>query len=278
MDRTTMKIELLYNEMGKSEKKIADFILKNPAALLPLSITDLAEKSESSEATIVRFAKRLGFSGYQELKITMAKESGTVSNTHDIDINDSLTEIYDKVTNDIYRSLEMTKKVLNPKSFSEAAEAILSAGKVVIFGLGNSASVALDAGHKFFRAGIDCTSYSDNHMQAIAASLLKSGDVAIGISHSGSSKDIVEAMKIAKYCGAKTICITNAGKSPLSKNSDISLFTSSQETEYTILGLNSRIAALSIIDALYSYIVCHKSSEASGAISRVENALKSKKY
>lgn len=134
MDKTLLKIQVLYNDMGKSEKKIADYILSDPGALLPLSITDLADRSQSSEATIVRFAKRLGLSGYQELKITLAQESGKAANTHDIDINDSLSDIYDKVTSDIYRSLEMTKKSLDPKELTEAAQAVLSAGKVVIFG------------------------------------------------------------------------------------------------------------------------------------------------
>lgn len=278
MDKTLLKIQVLYNDMGKSEKKIADYILSDPGALLPLSITDLADRSKSSEATIVRFAKRLGLSGYQELKITLAQESGKAANTHDIDINDSLSDIYDKVTSDIYRSLEMTKKSLDPNELTEAAQAVLSAGKVVIFGLGNSASVAADAGHKFFRAGIDAAAYSDNHMQAIAASHLKEGDVAIGISHSGSSRDIADALKIARDHNAKTIAITNKGKSPVARIADIRLFTASQETEYTILGLNSRIAALAIIDTIYSYIVCHRKGDALFAIASVEDALKSKKY
>ncbi len=278
MDRTMLKIQMLYDEMGKSEKKVADFLIAHPSELLPLSITELAEKSQSSEATIVRFARRLGLSGYQELKISIARESGNVIDNHDVAESDSPYDIFEKVANDIYKSLEMTKQSLSKKDLENAAKAILSADKIVIFGLGNSSPVAQDAGHKFFRAGLDASVYSDNHMQAIAASHLKEGDVAIGISHSGSSKDIVDALKIAKLQGATTISITNKGKSPIVKESDITLFTSSKETEYTILGLNSRIAALSIIDTLYSYIVCHKNLDAEKAIKSVEDALKGKKY
>ncbi len=278
MDRTMLKIQMLYDEMGKSEKKVADFLIAHPSELLPLSITELAEKSQSSEATIVRFARRLGLSGYQELKISLARESGNVVDNHDVAETDTLSDIFEKVTNDIYKSLEMTKQSLSPSELDKAANAIISARKIAIFGLGNSSPVAQDAGHKFFRAGCDAYVYSDNHMQAIAASHLKEGDVAIGISHSGSSKDIVDALKIAKLQGATTVSITNKGKSPIVKESDITLFTSSKETEYTILGLNSRIAALSIIDALYSYIVCHKNKDATAAIESVEDALKGKKY
>ena len=89
------------------------------------------------------------------------------------------------------------------------------AGNIAIFGLGNSAPIALDAAHKLSRAGLNANAYSDNHMQAIIASHLKPGDAAIGISHSGSSKDIIEALRIARENGAATISVTNIGKSPI---------------------------------------------------------------
>lgn len=278
MDKTLLNIQMLYPEMGKSEKRVADYILSHVRDLLPLSITELAEKSQSSEATIVRFSRRLGLSGYQELKIVLAKESGHVPLNPDVSPEDSCYDIFCKVTEEVYRSLEMTKRSLSPEAMIRAGDALLHARKIAIFGLGNSAPVAQDAGHKFFRAGCDATACSDNHMQVIAASHMNDRDVALGISHSGSSRDIIDALSVAKERGATTIAITNHGKSPIVKVSEIVLYTASQETEYTILGLNSRIAALSIIDALYSYIVCHKEHAATEAIENVERALKSKKY
>lgn len=278
MNRTLLQIKVLYESMGKSEKKIADWLLKNSDAIIPLSITELAEKSKSSEATIVRFAKRLGFSGYQELKISFAQESGRKIINEDIKKSDSCFEIFGKISNDIYCSLEMTKQALSGEALEKAASSIINAKNICIFGLGNSASVAIDAAHKLMRAGCNATAYSDSHMQAIAASHLKHGDVAIAISHSGSSKDIVDALKISKDNGAVTICITNYGKSPIIKQSDIVLCTRSNETEYTILGLNSRIAALSIIDSIYTYIICKNSKKATEAVKNAEKALQSKKY
>ena len=115
-------------------------------------------------------------------------------------------------------------------------------------------------------------------MQAIAASHLKPGDLAVGVSHSGSSKDIVDAMKIAKTRGAATIALTNIGKSPIMKTADITLETSSDETQHSILALNSRIAQLAIIDALYDYIVIKKGDEAKQAIQDTEKALMLKKF
>lgn len=278
MKKTSLKIKAIYEDLSKAEKKIADWIFANPGEILALSIVELAEQCKCSEATIVRFSKRLGFTGYQELKISLAQEDkGTVFNAN-MSPDDSVFEIYEKVCNDIYCSLEGTKNILDRDALEATAKAIMSAGKIIVIGLGNSASVALDASHKLLRAGYNAVSYTDNHMQVIAASHLKKGDVAIAISHSGSSKDVVDALAVAKEHGAITISITNKGRSPIQKCSDIVLHTSSEETQYNILALNSRIAQLSIIDALYFYIVYQQSEKALESIKDTENSLKTKKY
>lgn len=280
MNSIILRIKSLYSDMGRAEKKIADWILKNQNEIISLSISELAEKCGCGEATIVRFSRRLGLVGYQELKISIAQETAN----SDIIVNESITkndtcfEIFSKLMNDIYSSLEHTKKVLNSDNLETAAKKIVNAGRIAIFGLGNSASVVIDAQHKLLRAGLDASAYCDNHMQAIAASHLSSDDVAIGISHSGSSKDVVEALKLSKNSGASTICITNFGKSPILKHSDIALYTASEETKHNILGMHSRISQLAIIDSIYVYIILQKSREAIKAVQNTERALQSKKY
>ena len=278
MDKISLKIKMLYSSMGGAEKRIADWISDNPGKIISLSIVELAEKCRCCEATIVRFSKRLGLSGYQELKISLAAEGGSSTVSTHITSEDSAFDIYSKVCNDIYISLEKTKNSLNPDSISKAAQEICNANKIVVFGLGNSAAIAIDASHKFMRAGLNAVAYTDNHMQVIAASHLSEGDVAIGISHSGSSKDIVDALKNAKEHNAVTIAITNSGKSPILKQSDIVLATSSEETQYNILALNSRIAQLAIIDTLYFYIAYNHSGDALKSIQETEQSLLTKKY
>ena len=278
MEKISLKIRLMYSEMSKSEKQIADWISENPGQIISLSIVELAEKCKCSEATIVRFAKRLGLSGYQELKISVASEGEGSPINSNITDTDTPSDIYAKVCSDIYLCLEKTKKSLNPDFLEKACSAISNANKIVTFGLGNSAAIATDAAHKFLRAGLNCVAYSDNHMQVIAASHLSEGDVAFAISHSGSSKDIVEALKIAKEHGAVTVAITNNGKSSILKYTDIPLFTSADETQYNILALNSRLVQLAIIDVIYHYIVLNRSDKALESIKETERALMSKKY
>ena len=109
MGKTTLNIKILYNDMGNAEKKIADFLIKNPSGILPLSITELAEKCGGSEATIVRFAKRLGFDGYQQLKIAIAQENHASPVNENITALDTPYDILAKICDDIYCSLEKTK-------------------------------------------------------------------------------------------------------------------------------------------------------------------------
>lgn len=278
MNKISLNIKMLYNEMGKAEKHIADWIFENPGKIISLSIVELAELCGCSEATIVRFSKRLGLGGYQGLKISLAAEGGSSQISTSITADDMPFTMYEKICNDIYMSLEKTKKSLKSDALELACKKISEANKIVVFGLGNSAAIATDASHKFLRAGLNSVSYSDNHMQVISASHLNENDVAIGISHSGSSKDIVEALKIAKDNGATTIAITNSGKSPILKVSDIVLSTTADETQYSILGLNSRIAQLAIIDTLYFYIVYNRSAKALESIQETERSLLTKKY
>ena len=147
----------------------------------------------------------------------------------------------------------------------------MHANNIYVIGLGNSASVAIDAAHKLLRLGLNACPYTDNHMQIIALAHANNKSVVIAISHSGSSKDIVQALQLSKQNGSTTIAITNMGKSPIDKVSDIMLHTVSDETNYRILGLNSRIAQLSIIDTIYSYLVCHL-CDANEKIEKTENS------
>ena len=276
MNRTLLQAQLMYDEMGKSEKRVADWLFSHSGEVLPYSISDLAFKCESSEATIVRFSKRLGCSGYGELKLNLAKEHEKKVIAPTITEEDDCYAIFEKVCNDAYMSLERTKKTLSAESMGRAAEAISSSRRVVLIGLGTSGSVAEDASNKFLRAGCNSSAYVDTHMQAIAVSQLTAGDVLIGISQSGSSKDIVEAMKIGKAHGATTIAITSREKSPIARLSDIVLQTDTEETRHSTLGLNSHIARLIVIDSLCYRIVYQNLARAAG-IGMSEAELKSKR-
>ena len=274
-----LRIKSMYRNMGNAEKKVADWIVKNPGAVADKSIIELASLTGASEATIARFSRRLGYGGFQEMKISVAKDTvGESKIIHEkVQRSDTCTEIFGKVVSGIDETLMHTGKVLDSENLQRAAEIIHNARKVLVIGLGASASVTMDAAHKFLREGIDCTYSSDNHMQIILASHLSERDAVLAISHSGSSKDIIETLEVAKSCGAKTISISNYGRAPIEKYSDICLHTASDETQFRNLGLSSRIAQLAIIDTMYLYIAMRRDKAALTAINKVEDALTTKK-
>ena len=252
---------------------------KNSRSITECSVTELAKICGCGDATVVRFSRRLGYEGFQALKIGIAGELGNASTVSgEIKKTDSCFEIFKKRIADISVSLESTEGVLDETALENAAKLIMNARRIAVFGLGNSAAIAMDAAHKFLRLGLDAQSCTDNHMQAIIASHLDRQSVAIGISHSGSSKDIVEALKLSKIGNAATICITNYAASPIVEAADIALFTKSDETKHSILGMSSRIVQLTIFDAIYTYIVINSDKAAVQAIYNTEVALQNKKY
>lgn len=279
MESVSYKIRSLYKEMGPAEKKIADFILENLNDIMATSISELARHCGCGDATVVRFSRRLGFEGYQALKIGIAGDLGSASTiSSEIEKSDSCYDIFSKRISDISASLHNTASVLDKDELEKAAKTVMNAKRIVVFGLGNSAAIAVDAAHKFLRLGLNAQSCTDNHLQAIIASHIDRQSVAIAISHSGSSKDIVEALRLSKIGGATTMAITNFGSSPIVDAADICLFTKAEETRHSILAMSSRIAQLAIFDAIYTYIVVNSDKASMQAIYNTELALQNKKY
>ncbi len=279
METIVHKMRFLLQSMGPAEKRIADYLLTHTGEIIDLSISELAKMCDCGYATIVRFSRRLGLCGYQELKLRIAAELNASSSiSSEIEKGDSCFDIFKKRIIDVSESLHNTETVLDAETLEKAAAVISKAERIVIFGLGNSAAIAQDAAHKFLRLGLSAQACCDNHMQAIIASHMKRGSVAIAISHSGSSKDIVEAVELCKACGATTIAITNYSASPLADSSDITLFTKAEETKHSIFAMSSRIAQLTLIDSIYTYMVLNSDKNSKQAIFNTEIALQNKKY
>lgn len=152
----------------------------------------------------------------------------------------------------------MTKNAQNSDEIEKAIMIVTNGNKIIVIGSGNSAAIANDAHHKFLRIGLDVHSYTDGHMQMIAVSSLKEGDVLLAISHSDSSRVIVEAMEVAKQKGATSISITSGGISPITKRADIKLYTYSHEVKYRLYAIFSRISMFAIIDTIYTGVALAK--------------------
>jgi len=274
------RIKGILPSLFPAEQRVAEFILKNPRVIIHLSITEVARESGVSESTVVRFCQNLGYSGYHELKISLACDLITPMHQihQDIEGGDSITQVIDKVFRADIEALHNTKKIIDIEEMKRATKAISSCHRLELFAVGNSLPIALDAEYRFIRIGLPCIVYQDAVTQAMSASLLTKGDVGLGISHSGSSKDVVETVRLAREAGATTICITNYSKSPITQISDIKFFTTSEETTFREEAMASRIAQLAIIDALYVGVAICRFEEALNSIKRTGQVLTDKKY
>jgi DNA-binding MurR/RpiR family transcriptional regulator len=275
-----LKMQTLLPSLSQTEGKVIDYVLKNPREVIYLSITGLAERSGVSDATVVRACRRVGMQGYQDLKVNLAQDIVTpLESIHEeIRPDDNAEQVLGKVVGSAMQTLDYTRRVISAVQLEKAAGAIAAAASVFIFGLGNSHAVAVDLMHKLMRLGVHATAYTDSHMQAIAAAHTGQRDVVFAISHSGSSHDVIDAAALARKRGATIISLSNIGRSPLADLADIRLETASQETQYRIVALASRIAQYTIIDTIYTLIALRQLDQSSQSFRNIEKALEKKKY
>ena len=201
------KIKSAYNSLRLSEKKVADYVLKNGYEVSKMTLARLSKEAKVSEPTIIRFVKTIGCTGYSDFKMNLAKDWGreSVKEKSDnnllvdlhIDKDEKVDDIPKKMIGITLKALEDTLKMMNLDNYKNAIDIIKNADIIDIYGVGNSASIASDIMNKFIRIGLNCRAYSDNHVQQICASHLTQNDVAIGVSHSGNTIDTVNTLKIA---------------------------------------------------------------------------------
>lgn len=275
-----LKVKSLYNSFSKTEKKIADYVFENTSKIIYMSITEFAENCAVGETSIIRFCRRIGLKGYQEFKLILARESVSPKENFHARINDSddIEGIINSITAVNIEAIQNTSKILSRNRLQKATNAILTADKVDIYGVGASAFTAGDAKYKFMRIGINCEFIADPHLQCMSAVNLTSNSVVIGISFSGSTRDTVDSLSLAKASGAFTIAITNYEKSPITKYADVVLLSSAQETPLRSGALTSKIAQLQILDILYTAVALKMEDKAYRNLDKTGEAVLSKMY
>lgn len=275
-----IRLESVQKKLGKAERRVAEYLTEDPNRIISLSITEFAEACGSSEATIVRFCHHIGCKGFQDLKLSIAQDVvSPIQVMYDgIDPNDSVGIIKKKVFYSSIQAMQDTIEIVSDEELQRAADAICRAQKFDIFGMGGSGVLAQDAQHKFMKIGLRVNVFSDTHLQALSVSQLRKGDVALAISYSGASRDVIESLEIAKRNGATTICITHMAKSPITRVADIKLYTTARETMFRSDGIVSRMAQLAIIDTLYMTVSLQLGKQASESLELGRQAMAGKGY
>ncbi|AIF54316.1 MurR/RpiR family transcriptional regulator [Pelosinus sp. UFO1] len=247
------RIRSSFNDLTKTEQKTATYILENPSEVIHMTITELAEAAQNAEATVFRLCKKLGFSGYQELKIALAGDLYTPLESvyKEVDPTDSIRTMASKIFLGINEGLQDTLKIIDEDAIERAIQAITTTRRIDVYGSGGSAIIASDIEHRFMRFGISVRSYSDPHLQIASATLLQPGDLVIAVSHTGANRDVLEAVEMAKSNQVTTIAITSYLRSPLSQAVDIALHGMGREVTYRSEAMASRLIHLAIVDVLY---------------------------
>lgn len=273
------RIKMEYSNLREKEKKVADYILNNADRIIHASISEVADNIEVADATVFRFCKKIGYPGYQAMKIALASDRvNGMEKIHElINKDDDEVKIAEKVFKSNISTLEETLEVLDPIALKRAVEAMVRAPKIAFFGNGGSGVTANDAHHKFMRIGLNTAAYTDPHLQLIYLSHMSKDDVVFLVSHSGRNKDILDTLQVAKQKGVTTVAITTLAKSPLSEEADIVLCTVSSETKYRSEALSSRLAQLSLIDALYVNVSIAKQEEIQLALDTMRTAVSSRR-
>lgn len=246
----------VYPSLTKKEKRLAEYIANHLPQLGSLTLNELAKDNNLSVVTISRFCKKLGFLGLNEFKLALVQQKTQDYNAsldyHNIDENDDYTTVAEKIVNNIANSLADTIKLLDHVELEKAVNYLRSARSISVYGYGSSATVCRDIEVRFMRFGIPIRAYSDVDLVLTSASLLEKDDVVLAVTHTGATKDLLNAVDIAKARGAKVVIITSKPRSPIARQGDAVLTGVGREVNYRSEASASRFAHFAIADILYT--------------------------
>ena len=250
-------VKEMIESLSPKEKQIAQFIIDYPEEVVEMSIEELAKVCRASVSSVVRLCKSLGYSGFKELcralSGDLAAASSAISYQH-IRPGDSPASVFRNICLSNMKAIENTLMMMDEEAVSQAVGLLCQAQRIDFYGMGTSALVALDAHNKFLRTGKVVMANADFHVQLLSATSLKKGDVAVLISYSGETFDTLNLAAQIKHTGCSIITITSYGKNSLSEYADVRLHSLSTETYIRSGAMSSRIAQMTVIDALYSAV------------------------
>lgn len=217
-------IQARYDSLTKSEKKVADYITSAGEKIIYSTMSDIKNNTKVGDATIIRFCQKLGFSGFSDLKIAIAKED--FSKKKELPPRKNY---FDEISDSLEDALEETNKLIREESVAKTIQLVTKARHIYLFGVGSSGLTCHDLEAMFLRVGVHAKAVTDPHFQAQIASLLSEEDLVIAFSLSGKTKDTFDSLAIAKQNQAKIIAITNYLLSPIATLADVVLQTAIEE-------------------------------------------------
>ena len=278
-DNLLEDIQSRLESLNKSERKVAEAILRDPTAATRYSIAALARAADVSEPTVNRFCRGFSATGFPDFKIRLAQSiaTGTPYIGQNVEPDDTVAEFADKIMLSTIASLDKARQALDPKALATAIDYLIQAKQINFFGMGGSASVALDAQHKFFRFNIPVMSYDDALMQRMVAAGSNVGDVIVLLSYTGRTRETVDIAQLARANGATVIGITNPD-SPLAEICTVVLGVTAPEDTEVYMPMSSRIIHLTVIDILATGVTLKRGADFLGHLKKIKESLKPTRF
>lgn len=252
-----VEIQLSYNQFTRTERKIADYVIKNIDKVLFMSLSDLSAACKVADASVHRFCRRMGVKGYQEFKMKLSLSLNADENQEKTDTaasikNGDIDQMMDAILDNHINALKETRRLVNGEEVKKIVRMMENAKRIYFFGIGDSLLTAQSARNKFLRITNKVSCILDPHMQAMAASMATEEDLIVFISYSGSTKDNVYVAQIAREAGAKMVAITRFLKSPLTEYADALLVCGSNEGPLEGGSMGAKLSQLLIVDILFN--------------------------
>lgn len=273
------RIQYSLDALSKSERKVAEVILKAPQRVIHLSIAALAQLALVSEPTINRFCRKIETKGFPDFKLRLAQNiaNGTPYVNRHVEANDSTNTYTDKIFESAMAGLDNVKQTLDIDAINRAVDLLSQARKITFFGFGTSAAVAHDAMNKFFRFNIPVTYFDDIVMQRMSCINSSEGDVLVLISHTGRTKALVDMARVARENDAVVIAITSEN-SPLAQAASLSILIDVPEDTDIFMPMISRLAQLTVIDVLATGFILRRGDKFRDNLKRVKEALRDSRF
>lgn len=250
----------IYDSLYDAEKKAADYLIAHQEDVINMSVSELAQNCDTSQATIIRFCKKIGCGGFHQLKLKLAGEQSRQEEpaaSNEINIDNMEQSLHNIMTSKV-EEIKATFHNFDKKDLRQVVDAILKADLIEFAAMGNTIPIAMDGTYKFNQLGLHAVTSPIWETQEAFARTMKEGDVFFAISASGASKRLIRMAEIVKKRGGVTIVITNQSRAPLTEICDHVIITATREHVFYDQVSFTRMAAMAVIDTLFMLLLSTK--------------------
>ena len=271
-----IRLRAVYPSLKTALQKVANLIMRQPEMAIYASVNEVAAAAQVSEATVMRFCRTLGFKGFQDFKISLARELVAPSSqrlSEEAGAEDDAPALVRRTFKANIAALQETLEVLDLGLLQEAAQYLLTCRRLAIIGVSGASPVVQYADLRFNSLGLTVHGFTEMYQILTAAALMTAEDALLAISHFGSTQELLDAARVAKDNGAPVIVITSNSIAPLTRIADPVMITAAREMTLPRDGLASFLCQISVIDSLFALLQQARPNESRDNLAKIEKAL-----